>query len=54
MRSKKTTNHKIWEYKDCEFNNRSMKSWPEKSTKEMYLTYNEGKSVAAKRFIRKK
>ena len=54
MRSKKTINHKIWEDKDSEFNNRSMKSWLEKSTKEMYLMYNEGKSVAAKRFIRKK
>ena len=31
-----------------------MKSWLEKSTKEMYLMYNEEKSVAAKRFIRKK
>ena len=51
---KKTTNHKISEDKDSEFNNRSMKSWLEKSTKEMYLTYNEGKSVTAKRFIRKK
>ena len=50
----KTTNHKISEDKDSEFNNRSMKSWLEKSTKEMYLMYNEGKPVAAKRFIRKK
>ena len=39
---------------NSEFNNRSMKSWLEKSTKEMYLMYYEGKSVAAKRFIRKK
>ena len=54
MRSKKTINHNIWEDKDSEFNNRSMKSWLEKSTKEMYLMYNEGKPVAAKRFIRKK
>ena len=51
---KKPTNHKISEDKDSEFNNRSMKSWLEKSNKEMYLTYNEGKSVTAKRFIRKK
>ena len=29
-----------------------MKSWPEKISIEMYSTYNEGKSVVAKRFIR--
>ena len=38
--------------KDSEFYNRSMKSWLEKSDIEMYSTYNEGKSVAAERFIR--
>ena len=30
----------------------SMKSWREKNDIEMYLTYNEGKSVVAERFIR--
>ena len=29
-----------------------MKLWPEKNSIEMYSTYNEGKSVVAKRFIR--
>ena len=44
--------NKIWVDKGCESYNRSMKSWLEKSTIEMYSTYNEGKSVAAERFIR--
>ena len=29
-----------------------MKSWQEKNNIEMYLTYNEGKSIVAERFIR--
>ena len=29
-----------------------MKSWLEKNAREMYSTYNEGKSVVAERFIR--
>ena len=33
-------------------NNRSLKSWLEKNDIEMYSMHNEGKSVAAERFIR--
>ena len=44
--------NKIWVDKGSEFYNRSMKSWLEKNDIEMYSTYNEGKSVAAERFIR--
>ena len=43
---------KIWVDKGSEFYNRSMKSWLEKNGIEMYSTHNEGKSVAAERFIR--
>ena len=43
--------NKIWVYKGSEFYNRSMKSWLEKNSIEMYLTHNEGKSVVAERFI---
>ena len=44
--------NKIWVDKGDEFYNRSMKSWLEKNDIEMYSTHNEGKSVAAERFIR--
>ena len=44
--------NKIWVYKSSEFYNRSMKSWLEKNTIEMYSAHNEGKSVAAERFSR--
>ena len=44
--------NKIWIDKDCEFYNRSMKSWLETNDIEMYSTHNEGKSVVAERFIR--
>ena len=33
-------------------NNRSLKSWVERSDMEMYSMHNQGKSVAAERFIR--
>ena len=33
-------------------NNRSLKSWVEKNDMEMYSMHNQGKSVAAERFIR--
>ena len=49
------SNHKpneIWVDKGSEFHNRSMKSWLEKNDIEIYSTHIEGKSVAAKRFIR--
>ena len=41
--------NKIWLDKGSEFYN---KSWLEKNAVEMYSTHNEGKSVAAERFIR--
>ena len=44
--------NKIWVDKGGEFYNRSMKSWLEKNDIEMYSTHNEGKFVAAERFIR--
>ena len=44
--------NKIWADKGGEFYKRSMKSWLEKNDIEMYSTHNEGKSVAAERFIR--
>ena len=42
----------MWVDKDSEFYNKSMKSWLEKNDIEIYSTHNEGKSVAAERFIR--
>ena len=44
--------NKIWVDKGSDFYNRSMKSWLGKNDIEMYSTHNEGKSVAAERFIR--
>ena len=44
--------NKMWVDKGSEFYNRSMKLWLEKNGIEMYSTHNEGKSVAAERFIR--
>ena len=38
--------------KGSEFYNRSAKSWLEKNDTEMYSMHNEGKSVAAERFVR--
>ena len=38
--------------KGGEIYNRSMKSWFEKNSIEMYPTHNEGKSVTAQRLIR--
>ena len=48
---KRKTN-KIWVDKGSEFCNRSMKSWLEKNSMQMYSTHIEGKSVVAERFIR--
>ena len=42
----------IWIDKGSEFFDRSVKSWLQDNDIEMYSTYNEGKSVVAKRFIR--
>ena len=44
--------NKIWVDKGSEFYNRSVKSWLEKNDIEMYSTNNEGKSVAAERFVK--
>ena len=44
--------NKIWVNKDSTFYQRLMKSWLQDNDIEMYSTYNEGKSVAAERFIR--
>ena len=44
--------NKICVDKGSEVYNRSMKSWLEKNDIEMYSTHNEGKFVAAERFIR--
>ena len=44
---------KLWVYKSSEFYNRSMKLWLQDNNTEMYSTCNEGKSVAAERFITK-
>ena len=42
---------KIWVDKDSDFFNRSLKSCLENNAIEVYSTRNEGKSVAAERFI---
>ena len=42
---------KIWVYKDSEFYKRSMKSWLQDKSIEMYSVRNEEKSVFAERFI---
>ena len=44
--------NKIWVDKGSQFYNSSFKKWLKNDDIEMYSTHNEGKSVAAKRFIR--
>ena len=44
--------NKIWFDKGREFYNNSFKKWLKDSDIEMYSIHNEGKSVAAERFIR--
>ena len=44
--------NKIWVDKRREFCNRSMKSFLQNNNIEMYSIHNEGKSVAAGKFIR--
>ena len=44
--------YKICVNKGSKFYQRSMKSWLEKNTMDMYSTLNEGKSIAAEWFIR--
>ena len=43
---------KIWVDEGRKFYNRSTKSWLEKNATEIYSKHNEGKSVAAERFIK--
>ena len=44
--------NKIWVDKGSEFYNNSFKKWLKDNDIEMYSIHNEGKSVAAERFIR--
>ena len=44
--------NKIWVDKGSEFHNNSFKMWLKDNDIEMHLIHNEGKSVAAERFIR--
>ena len=44
--------NKEWLHKGSEFYNSSFKKWLKANNTEMYLTYNEGKSVVAERSIR--
>ena len=48
---KKKTN-KIWADQGSEFYNKSFKKWLDENNIKMYSTYNEEKSVVAKRYIR--
>ena len=50
--SKERKQNKIWVDQVSEFYNNSFKDFLKKNNIEMYSTYNEGKSVAAERFIR--
>ena len=42
----------MWLDKSSQFYNRSMKSFLQNNSIEMYSTHNEGKSIVAERFIR--
>ena len=44
--------NKIWVDQGSEFYNKTFKNWLKDEEREMYSTYNEGKSVVAERFIR--
>ena len=50
--SKERKPNKIWVDQGSEFYNNSFKDFLKINNIEMYSTYNEGKSVVAKRFIR--
>ena len=50
--SSKRKLNKIWVDQGSEFYNNLFKKWLKDNDIEMYSTYNEGKSVAAERFIR--
>ena len=49
----KEISRKIWVDEGSEFYNSSFKKWFKDKNIEMYLTHNEGKSVVAKRYIKK-
>ena len=51
-KSKERKPNKIWVDKGSQFYNNSFKKWLQDNDIEMYLIHNEGKSVAAERFIR--
>ena len=44
--------NKIWLDKGSKFYNKSIKSWLQHCDIEMYLTYNEGKSVVAESLLK--
>ena len=44
--------NKIWVDKGSEFYNNSLKKWLKDNDIEMYSVHNEGKSIAAERFVR--
>ena len=46
--------NKIWVNQDSQFYNKSFKDFLKMNNIEMYLTFNEGKSVVAERFIKTK
>ena len=46
--------NKIWVDQGSEFYNKSFKDFLKMNNIEMYLTFNEGKSVVAERFIKTK
>ena len=52
LNNSKRKSNKIWVDQGSEFYNSHSKKWLKGNTIEMYSTHNEGKSVAAERFIR--
>ena len=52
LNSLKREPSKIWVDKGSEFYNRPMKSWLKENDIELYLTYNDGKSIVLQRFFR--
>ena len=52
LNNSKRKPNKIWIDQGSEFYNKSFKKWLKDNNIEMYSTHNEGKSVAAERFIR--
>ena len=52
LNNSKSKPNKIWVDKGSAFYNNAFKNWLKDNNIKIYLTYNEGKSVAAERFIR--